>query len=559
MVQKIISFFGRDIESIHQAAYILAGATFIGQLLGLFRDRLLASTFGAGSLLDVYYAAFRLQDIIYVTVGSILSAIILIPLFSEVEEKEGCDKLRKVINSIFTIGFTFLLIVSVLGFLFAPVLAAVFFPGITLEYRPLLIDLMRLLLLSPFLFSLSGILSSIVQLYNRFTITSFAPILYNLGIIIGIVALYPYFGMKGVVYGVLLGAILHTAIHLPYVAKIRLLPRFTKDVDWGSIRSTIRLALQRGVGLGSQYLGLLFLTGLATTIGVGSVAVMTFAQNLQGMVLGLIGLSYAVATFPTLSRVYAEGNLVEFSQKMNATLRHIIFWSLPAIALVIVLRAYIVRAVLGSGIFDWQATILTSASLAIFSIAILLQGIVMLVFRALYASNRNMSVMIIAVLSEVVTIGIAYYGLSLYDSSAFFRDFIENLFRIDGVEGGAILMIPIAFVIGHLLKSLLGLLYLKRSLKIVYEGVFKTFAHSFAGASAIALVTYQFLDYFSSIFGVTTFLGVFVSGAISGLLGLLMGVFILYILKNNEFFEIVSALRRKLRPEEIVSVQEMGQ
>jgi hypothetical protein len=101
-------------------------------------------------------------------------------------------------------------------------------------------------------------------------------------------------------------------------------------------------------GLGVQYIGLLFLTGFATTIAAGSVSVMTFAQNLQGMLLALIGMSYAVATFPTLSRVYAEGNIEEFASKLNAALRHIIFWSLPAIALVIVLRAHIVRTVLGA-------------------------------------------------------------------------------------------------------------------------------------------------------------------------------------------------------------------
>jgi putative peptidoglycan lipid II flippase len=557
MVKRIISFFGRDIESIHQAAYILAGATFLGQVLGLFRDRLLASTFGAGSLLDVYYAAFRLQDIIFVTIGSLLSAIILIPLFSEVEEKEGVEQLKKVINSVYTVGLSILLLVSLVGLIFAPIIAPIFFPGIPKEYHETLVTLMRLLLLSPFFFTLSGILTSIVQLYKRFAISSVAPILYNLGIIIGIIFFYPIWGLSGVAYGVLLGAFLHTAIHVPFVYRRGLFPRITRTIDWGSVKATVVVALQRGIGLGVQYIGLLFLTGFATTIAAGSVSVMTFAQNLQGMLLALIGMSYAVATFPTLSRVYAEGNIEEFASKLNAALRHIIFWSLPAIALVIVLRAHIVRTVLGAGVFDWTATYLTAACLAIFSLAILFQGIVMLIFRAMYASNRNTDVMIIAVVSESLMIFVAYLGLRFYESSTQFQYFLESLFRIDHVSGGAVIIIPIAFVLGYIVKSFFGMYRLRTVLNFHYSGVIKTSLHSLAASGVMALATYQFLDYFGNLFGIDTFWGVFGSGLLSGIMGMLIGAFVLYMLKNQEFNEVMKAIRRKFNPEEIVAPQEV--
>lgn len=556
MVRRFLSLFGRDIESIHQAAYILAGATFLGQVLGLFRDRLLASTFGAGSLLDVYYAAFRLQDIIFVTIGSMLSAVVLIPLFSITLEKEGKEKLHRIVNSIFTVAFYILLLISSIAVIFARKIALMIFPGVPAEYEQTLVDLMRLLLLSPFLFSLSGVLGALVQVYNRFAIVSIAPLLYNLGIILGIVFLYPMLGLTGIGLGVLLGALMHAGIHAPFIIRQGLFPHFTRTIEWVSVKETVYLALQRGLALGTQHLGLIFLTGLATTIAVGSVSVMTLATNLQGMFLSLIGLSYAVAAFPTLARMFVNGNHDEFAEKLCASMRHVIFWSLPTIALIIVLRAYIVRAVLGAGIFDWTATTLTAACLAIFSIAILLQGLMMLIFRAFYASNRNKDVMIITVIGEFILILSAVYLLKYFESSESFRYFLESLFRVENSVGSAVLIIPIAFVIGYFVKLVLSLFLLKRVLKISIRNLVPTFIHSFAASCAVGIVTYEFADYFATLFGIETFFGVFFTGFFAGIMGTLSGAVLLYMLRNNEFHEIIKAIRRKFSPDVIVGVQE---
>ena len=221
----------REVRGLHQAAYVLAVLTFGSQLLALVRDRLLAHQFGAGSELDLYYTAFRIPDLLYVLFASTLSVYVLIPFVAERmrnEHKEAAQLLLSRVFSLFVIVYIVLGLALAIG---APQVVGVVFPGLAAQHD-LLVWLIRILLLQPLLLGVSSLFGVITQLQHRFVLYALSPLLYNLGIIVGLLFLYPLYGIYGLVWGVILGALAHLLIQLPLVLPRHLAPRPTLSIPW---------------------------------------------------------------------------------------------------------------------------------------------------------------------------------------------------------------------------------------------------------------------------------------------------------------------------------------
>jgi putative peptidoglycan lipid II flippase len=153
------------------------------------------------------------------------------------------------------------------------------FKGFPLKDFPELIFLTRVLLLSPILLGLSNFFGSITQVYKRFVIYSISPMVYNLGIIFGLLALQPIFGLRGVVYGVILGALFHLLIQIPFVIKQGLFPKFKVNFDWPEIKKVMILSVPRTFTLGIAQITTIFLIAMATFMKDGSVAIFNFSIN----------------------------------------------------------------------------------------------------------------------------------------------------------------------------------------------------------------------------------------------------------------------------------------
>ncbi|MBP6924407.1 MAG: hypothetical protein KBB78_02465, partial [Candidatus Pacebacteria bacterium] len=324
----------REVRGLHQAAYILALFAVGSQILAVVRDRLLAHLFGAGSELDLYYAAFRIPDLMFVLFASVLSVYVLLPFVSRYTEEGGAAAGARVISQVFSI---FLIMYSVVALLLAfgahwyiPML----FPGFV-EQAGLLSTLTQILMFQAFLLGVSSLCGVVTQMSHRFVLYAVSPLLYNLGIIFGVAVLYPYFGLAGLVIGVVLGALGHLLIQVPYVAQSDYRFGFVFKYDWALLRDVLFVSIPRALTLSVNQIVLLVLTGMATTMVVGSVSVFQFAFNLQSVPLAVIGMSYSVAAFPTLSTLLAKNMVKEFNHKLLTALRHIIFWTVPITARVI--------------------------------------------------------------------------------------------------------------------------------------------------------------------------------------------------------------------------------
>jgi len=546
MVKRILSFVGREINGLHEAAYLLAGSAFLSLLLALIRDRLLASSFGAGSMLDVYYAAFRVPDALFVTVSSLVSTSILVPLLLERKER-GELELKRSIDVLFSAFFVLVVVVATVAALAMPYLMQILFPDIAGgQHGAELIALSRVLLLSPIFLGISNFLASITQIRGRFLVYAVSPLLYNIGIIVGILFLYPYFGLYGLGWGVALGALLHALVQAPFVIGDRLFPKIEMKLDWPLVRSVFSLSIPRTVTLSSQQLTTLALVSFASFLGAGSISVFNLSQNLQSVPLSLIGVSYSAAAFPILARAIAEKNMRLFIERTVQACRHIIFWSVPLSVLFIVLRAQIVRTVLGTGRFDWSDTRLTAASLALFIVSAAAQGLILLFVRAFYAEGKTSKPLSMNVISALFTIVLAYVLVRVFNGYPTFAYFIESIMKTEGIAGSAMLMLPLAFSIGSIVNVVLHWYALS------YE--FSEFTHSMMravfqslGASIIGgFVAYQSLRYFDNFFDLTTALGIFLQGLCAGLVGIIAITIVLSAMKNPELSQAIAVFKQKI-------------
>ncbi len=546
MVKHWFSFIGKEIRGLHEAAYLLASFAFLSLILALVRDKLLAYTFGAGHALDVYYAAFRIPDLIFATVGSLVSASIILPYF--IEKFEASKENGKTFSDgIFTIFFSLMIVVSIIIFFLAPWLVPKLLPGFVND--PALSDLIlsvRIMLLSPFFLGLSNLLSCLTQMNHRFLVYAASPVVYNAGIILGVLVGYPLLGISGLAWGVAIGAFLHMGIQIPFLLHEKLFPKFTFDIAWRDIKKIVFTTLPRTVTLSANQLASFVLVSLASLMSVGSISVFNFAFNLQSVSLTLVGASYSSAVFPTLSRMLFKGHIAEFKEKMIASAQHIIFWSMPITILFIVLRAQIVRTVLGAGKFDWADTRLTAAMLAIFAVSTIGQSLIVLFVRSFYAEGKTARPLVINVISAVIIVFSGYFLDKAFFAYPVFRYFIESMMKVEDQVGTSVLVLALAFTFGVIVNTILHWWTYEKVYKGFTKPVFTTLFQTFSASVIMGYVSFQSLRFFALFLPLNKVWGIFLQGLFAGLLGLVVFVFMLILLKNKELSQVWFTLHKKI-------------
>ena len=546
MVKRWFSFIGQEIRGLHEAAYLLAIFALLSLILALVRDKMLAYTFGAGHALDIYYAAFRIPDLIFATVGSLVSATILLPYFISKFEKSR-ENGKSFSDGIFTVFFTGMIFVSVVVYVLAPKIVPWAMPGFANDLAlPDLILSMRIMLLSPFFLGLSNLFSSLTQMRYRFLVYAASPVVYNAGIIAGVVFGYPLFGVAGLAIGVALGAFLHMGIQIPFMIHERFLPKFTLNIIWSDIKNIIFTTLPRTITLSANQLASFVLVSIGSLMTAGSISVFNFAFNLQSVPLTLIGASYSSAVFPTLSRMLFDGNVNGFKEKMIESAKHIIFWSMPIAILFIVLRAQIVRTILGAGRFDWADTRLTAAMLAIFMISTIGQGLIVLFVRSFYAEGKTARPLLINLISAGVIVSSGFLFYKLFEAVPVFRFFMEDLLKVHGQFGTSVLVLGLAYTVGVLVNTILHWWVYERSYPGFTRPVISTLYHSFAASVIMGYTTFLSLRLFAAFFPLTKVWGIFMQGLCSGIIGIVVLVCVLKILKNKELEDVIRTLHHKI-------------
>jgi len=545
-MKRFFSILHQETDSVHRAAYLLGFFTLLSQVLALFRDRLLAGVFGPGSSLDIYYAAFRLPDLIFVSVASMVSISVLIPFLFERLDRDK-NETRLFLDSIGTSFALIMIVTTGVAYFVIPHIIGYIFPGLSDPAKVAeLISLARLLLFSPLFLGISNLLASVTQLYKRFFLYSLSPIIYNLFIILGTIFLAPHYGIRGVVYGVVIGAFCHFAIQLPFVISSGLFPRITFRLNFSEIRKVFMLSVPRTFTLSANAIALIFVTAFASKMTQGSISIFTFSLNLQSVPLSIIGVSYSSAAFPTLAKLFSGGNHKRFIEQVVVSARHIIFLSLPVITLFIVLRAQVVRTILGSGNFSWDDTRLTAACLALFAISLVAQSFNLLFVRAYYASGNTVKPLWINLITTIGDIGFPFLLIVLFQHSQFFQFFIESMFKVQDVPGSIVLMLPLGYSLGELANMVVFWWYFEHDFGDFSAPLWRSIGQTLTASVIMGFVSYAFLPIFGALLDTDRLFGIFFQGFFAGTIGIAAGIIVLILFKNPELNEVYRALHAKV-------------
>ncbi len=560
MLRGALRFLSSEVRGLQAAVYILALSALLSSILALARDRLFASHFGAGAELDIYYAAFRIPDLIFVATGALVSVYVLIPELARRGEREQ----KSYIDTIL-LGFSlFAVVVSGVAALFAPHVLALLFPRFAAEGQLVQVTaLTRIMLLQPILLGISNILAAITQTKHRYALYSVSPLLYNAGIILGLLVLYPVLGLPGLAWGVVFGAALHAGVQLPSIVRDGFLIHFPRLREPRALFSTALVSIPRALTLSMNQVIFLGLTSLASGLATGSIAVFMFAYNLQAVPLSIIGASYSVAAFPTLAAALSRGERAEFVAHIVTAARYVLFWSLPASALILVLRAHMVRVVLGAGQFDWTDTRLTAAAFALMALSLAAQGLMLLLARGYYAAGRTFVPFFVALASAFGTIALARVLLeSFKDPSVLF--YVQSMLRLEDVPGSTLLALPLAFAIVSIIGLVALSLHFERRFGGFYAGIRETLWQSATAALAGGTATYILLALVGPLTFASALFTVFLRGSLAGIAGLAATVLVYALLGNRELGETFAGIharlwRTKLAPgDAALSAEEMS-
>ena len=548
MVKKIFKFLNKEFNGVNEAALLLGGFAFLSQLLGLIRDRMLAHIIGAGPTLDIYYAAFRIPDFLYISVASVASITVLMPFLMErLNSPEGSDKAKMFLNNIFSVFMIFMICISVLIALIMPYIVHYIAPGFTESQIASLVVTSRIMLFSPIFIGLSNLIGTVTQLYRNFFIFSLSPIFYNIGILCGILLLYPHFGVYGLAGGVILGSLLHLLIQIPVVVQKGFFPKFTSRIQWKEIVQVIKLSAPRTLTLSTGSIAFMVLIAIASTLKPGSISLFTFSYNLQSVPVGIIGISYSVAAFPVLVKSFSLKDMKNFTGQILQTSQQIIFWSFPVIALLIVLRAQIVRVILGSTTFSWADTRLTAAAIALFVVSLATQSLVLLFVRGYYAAGNSKKPLIVNVFSSLMVLVLAFTFIFIFKAFPAVLQELERLLRVRDVEGTIMLALPLAYACGSIINFfLLWILFKKDFLKGTSSHLSTTFIQSVTASLVMGIVAYESLNILDDVFIIRRGQGIFFQGFFSGIIGIFFGVVMLRLMKNKQLEDIRKALSHKL-------------
>lgn len=375
--------------SILSAAIIIMVAYTASGLLGVLRNRLLAQHFFSGreALLDSYFVAFVLPDTIFqlLILGALSASFI--PVFTESLRKDK-NEAWHIVNSAITGILLMFLILSVVLFIFAYPASRLLAPNFSPELSQTTASLIRIMLAAQFFFALSSFMTGIIQSHHHFLIPAVAPVFYNLGIIFGIIALSPVMGIFGPAVGVIIGALLHFAVQLPLAFKLGFRWKLSADWKHPSVVRMFRLMPARAATLALGQLEKVIAVMITSASTAGTIAIFNFARQLYVLPVSIFGATVGQASFPVLSHAREESR-EKFAAAVSATLLQLVFFALPAAALLLVLRIPVVRLAFGSKEFPWEATLLTGRAVALFAISVPAQAANQLLIRSFYASQNT--------------------------------------------------------------------------------------------------------------------------------------------------------------------------
>ncbi len=521
----MFKLFQSESKTIIAAAAIIGLFSFVSRLVGFIRDRILAGEFGAGNTLDIYYAAFKIPDLLFslIVIGGISASFI--PLFTQYYSGNHRPQAWKFANSMLNIILFSMICVSVLMALFAVPIASWVAPGFSAEKQEAVGSFMRVMLLAQMVLAISSVFGSMLQSVKRFFLFALAPLFYNVGIMIGALWFVDLFGPIGLAWGVVLGSVFHAVIQFVGCRDIGYAYRPVFDVGSKEVRDALKMTGPRVLGIAINQIFFVILAIFATSLLAGSVTILQFAYNIQFFPVGIIGISLAIGAFPTFAEYLHQNDFQRFRDAFSLTIRQAIFFLIPLSILFLILRAQIVRVVVGAGAFDWPSTILTANTLAFFALTFIPQACIFILSRAFFAAQDSLT---------PLTAGLIGSFVGLISAFLFRESFgvvgLGMAFSLYAIVNFVLLWVPLRQRVGSLDEAVI----LQSLLKLTVAGL------------VCALIAQMSKPILSNLFSLDSFFGVFMQGGVAGLLGMIGYLATAWLLKSPELRLFMTSVHRKI-------------
>ena len=390
-----------------RSAAIVAIAYVLSRILGLLREMILARKFGTSPEMDAYVAAFRIPDLLFLVVMSGAFGAAFIPVFAGFIDRNDRERASRLASAMLTWTGLGILLLSAIAFFLASPLTHLVAPGYDTYTHNLTVELMRPLLLSPVFLGLAIACKGILEAQNQFAWPAFAPVLYNLAIIVGAFFFADEFGIQAVVWGVIIGAFLQLALQTPAVIRSGLTFRPTLDRTVDGLTEVLRLLGPRVIGLAAFQLNFIFISAFASILGAQYVSGLNYAWLLLMLPHGVLALSMSTVAFPSLAALYSRGDQDGFASLLDRTMRPLLFLSIPAsVALVMVGRA-VITIIFEGGQFDAESTDIVAGAFRWFALGLVGYGLTEIVTRVFYAMKDTRTPVITTILTIVLNIILA--------------------------------------------------------------------------------------------------------------------------------------------------------
>lgn len=557
MVDKFFSkskkFFNGQQTSVLSAATVIMLMVIASRVLGLVRQRTLAHFFAPDEL-SLFFAAFRLPDLVFevLVFGTFSSAFI--PVFTKTlnkSEKEAWGIASTIVN----IAVLVFLLVAGVVVVFSNHLYGILAPGFSSTEQETIVGLARVLFLAQGFFVVSYVMTAVLESSRRFLVPAIAPLFYNLGIILTTIFFAKDFHLLAPTVGVIVGATGHFLIQLPLAYRLgfRFSPRIIIDEQ---VKKIGKLALPRVIEVSFLQVTKSAELFLSSLISTASYTYLTLGNAIQLLPVGLFGTAIAKAALPTLAR--QSEDLKAFKKTLFEALYQVVFLVLPITSFFVVLRIPVVRLIFGTDIFTWEATVQTSLVVSAYAFGIVFQAVSALIARSFYALHDTKTPLMVSLVSLSVDIGLSFYfirGLGLPTWG------IATAFSLGAITNATLLFVLINKKIGNnALSSILP--FIKSFIASLSSGLVMFFLLKIFDKSVWikklsflgSVDTPENLAFQGFILDTRYTSNLIILSAFVAIVGVLTYFLVSFILKSNELFYFLNLVKRIFNSRKVGSI-----
>jgi len=390
-----------------KALATVSAMTFISRILGFVRDTVIARAFGAGLMTDAFFVAFKIPNLLRRLFAEGAFSQAFVPILGEYKAKRQFAEMRLLVDHVAGMLALALFVITLIGVIAAPLVVYLSAPGFSADAQKFDITVNMLRIIFPYIFfiSLTALAGGILNTYSRFSVPAFTPVLLNLCMIIGALWLTPYFNppVLALAWSVLAGGMLQLAFQVPFLRKIKLMPRPRLDFRDAGVRRIMKLMGPAVFGVSVGQISLLINTIFASFLVTGSVSWLYYADRLMEFPAGMLGVALGTILLPSLAKHYASASHDEYSKLLDWGLRLTLLLALPAAVALALLAVPLIATLFHYGKFSVHDLLMTREALLAYSVGLLGLILVKVLAPGFYARQNIRTPVKIAIVTLIVT------------------------------------------------------------------------------------------------------------------------------------------------------------